>query len=1548
MAYSSEALPFTLSHVYNDSYSTGHFTSSNANINTVNFASMGMGKGWKLSVQETVVASEIGEDPCYIYNDADGTEHYFYISDGNNGYIDEDGLGLIFNVDSADSSKYVIKDKQDNQKIFINGILYEIIDANDNIVRMVYNGTSGKPPASGAVLNSIIRQNKGTNSAETLAEFTYSSSRLSEITDKYGRNTTFAYDTSGYLTGVTFADGQTVTYTYSSGKLYSAADNESNYKIVYSLVNNTSEGTKTRTVIEYANGNRGNSLYSVNIPGKKTTYTSQTWNGSSAIDEEISTSYCFDYMGRTVTAYSHDDSGKIYGANTTGYVSSGNTKQNNHISSNGIVGTIPQNLLVNGGFEDESAGGWTLSSNVSRQPSPTDTDAPTHTGNSSIRFASETITSTEMYAYQSFQASYGETYTASAYVDVSRVTFGLGGMYLKIVDQSGNLISRGSNLSVNMTSSLSDKWQRISVTFEAPASGTYYVYVGMHNASGEAYVDDILLENNSAPSSYNLIGNKNSWALNNGATITTNNPVNKTAITFDFDDSALSALATKEIPIKKTGYTTYMFSAWAYLETTPGAIGRQIAIKATINYADNSKQTVVAPFNIGVQGEAQFVQGVIIPQKSNVCINSISVQVYFEDHMGTAYIYDVALVEENVRTYTYDSNGNPKSTAQMNTTPISTTYNNENDLISKAQGAEETAYTYAADYPHRVSSMTQAGITISMSYTSGGMLSSTHITNIKNNHYLVSSNSYSGDKNNIIFSENVNEQKTWYTYNNGLVSSIKNHNNVTTYYEYNDANDRPERVFLNSIVDVHYEYTRGMLSSIARTGMIDIATNTQEYTFEYDDFGNTTKIKVGNYTLVTYQYEANNGKLLRTTYGNGNYVENIYDDIDRITGVKINGVTKYTYSYNGDGNIYEIKDLDNNITICYNYDSLKRLVSSQQKISNSVGAYTYYSYDDMGRAYRSDFCLINTMGGTLSQTYTYTYKDTNEDGSNTDASKKADGTLKSINVNYDAIASANETISYNYDNLKRISGKVYSGGLQYNYTYKYLNDARTTYLTDTFTARFNSSTLLSNSYTYDNIGNITKISNGNNTVAEYTYDEQNQLTSEKIFSQNIRYDYWYDTYGNLTSVYKYNLSTGAYIDSNYYSYGSNGYSDENGWHDMLTSFDGGNITYDAIGNPLSYYNGASYTFTWQNGRELASAVKGGVTTTYKYGADGMRVQKKVGNDIYFYYYSEGLLMRQTWGANYIDFLYDESGLPYSFIYNGTQYYYIKNLQNDVIAIANTSGSIVVNYTYDAWGNLLSTTGSMASTVGAVNPIRYRSYYYDGETGFYYLQTRYYDPAIRRFINVDGYLNANGDILGFNMYAYCGNNPVMYSDPTGTSAIGKILTLAWGIATVEPTLVGEVVLGIVAIAFCGTMMAMQDAAAPAISIPNFNIESKEKTEEKSKSKEIILSWTSNAIYYGCRMNENDEMIYLTGPMNYSQAYSWAMEHQTTNKDRWGLYTTRSMDAILMASALGTYAEPVYHDNHAEGYYRHYHTGNYKFINYYKKYKHFHVWFGSPMS
>ena len=111
----------------------------------------------------------------------------------------------------------------------------------------------------------------------------------------------------------------------------------------------------------------------------------------------------------------------------------------------------------------------------------------------------------------------------------------------------------------------------------------------------------------------------------------------------------------------------------------------------------------------------------------------------------------------------------------------------------------------------------------------------------------------------------------------------------------------------------------------------------------------------------------------------------------------------------------------------------------------------------------------------------------------------------------------------------------------------------------------------------------------------------------------------------------------------------------------------------------------------------------------------------------------------------------------------------ENGETQIIAILDKNGNPVVEYTYDSWGKVLSVTGSMASTLGSNNPLRYRGYYYDRESGLYYLQSRYYDPAVGRFINADeiGYLGANGTVPSYNLFAYCLNNPVNYSDLYGT-------------------------------------------------------------------------------------------------------------------------------------------------------------------------------------
>ena len=151
-----------------------------------------------------------------------------------------------------------------------------------------------------------------------------------------------------------------------------------------------------------------------------------------------------------------------------------------------------------------------------------------------------------------------------------------------------------------------------------------------------------------------------------------------------------------------------------------------------------------------------------------------------------------------------------------------------------------------------------------------------------------------------------------------------------------------------------------------------------------------------------------------------------------------------------------------------------------------------------------------------------------------------------------------------------------------------------------------------------------------------------------------------------------------------------------------------------------------------------------------------------------YYLNGSTILTQITGDDRFDFFYDENGLLLGFSYNGAKYYYIRNLQSDIIGILDNSGNQVVSYTYDSWGKLLSIDGSAKDTIGVQNPFRYRGYYYDTETELYYLNSRYYDPGVGRFLNADG--GINDDLLGTNTFIYCGNNPIIRNDDTGNGWI----------------------------------------------------------------------------------------------------------------------------------------------------------------------------------
>ena len=173
------------------------------------------------------------------------------------------------------------------------------------------------------------------------------------------------------------------------------------------------------------------------------------------------------------------------------------------------------------------------------------------------------------------------------------------------------------------------------------------------------------------------------------------------------------------------------------------------------------------------------------------------------------------------------------------------------------------------------------------------------------------------------------------------------------------------------------------------------------------------------------------------------------------------------------------------------------------------------------------------------------------------------------------------------------------------------------------------------------------------------------------------------------------------------------------------------------------------------------------TWNYTYDAGELRTSRSNGSTTYRYWYNDrGLLLRMEKGSTVYSFTYDPAGRPVSISDGNTRYYYVLNQQGDVIGLLNSNEELIVMYVYDAWGRVLASADLTASGIGTNNPLRYRGYVYDTETGLYYLQSRYYNPTWGRFINADAFASTGQGLLGNNMFAYCQNKPTMYEDSSG--------------------------------------------------------------------------------------------------------------------------------------------------------------------------------------
>ena len=588
------------------------------------------------------------------------------------------------------------------------------------------------------------------------------------------------------------------------------------------------------------------------------------------------------------------------------------------------------------------------------------------------------------------------------------------------------------------------------------------------------------------------------------------------------------------------------------------------------------------------------------------------------------------------------------------------------------------------------------------------------------------------------------------------------------------------------IPTAHNEYTydakRGNLVEI-RHNTDGNAANDVVYTFEQDALGRQTAVKVGNQTLSQSAYQndptkPNFGTLTATTYGNGAKVSSRYDDFNRVTGVVYGEETapRYEYDYNAKGQVARVRDNLLNRTTQSEYDLANRPVRVK---TAEAGQHVYTGQVAYDNVYGNLSEFAEKVGENRQEYGTkFGYDDENRPTSLT------------YSIGATAIGQSTTTI----DKLNRTTFSAVKLGSK-TFTSEY-HFAAGGYGTGSVTNLVSSITQpgCNCGYGYDDNGNIASATlNGKWTG--YTYDELGQLiqvndhSDTRSGASGTTWKYTYDLGGNILKKERFAYAdTTTPLETVTYTYG-----DAN-WRDKLTAVNGNAIRYDAIGNPLS---DGTWTYTWQNGRQLQKMQKAGVTAEFVYNADGLRVQKTVNGVATKYTLHGKNVVHMTSGTDELHFFYDAQNRPAVVVYNGTAYAYVKSLQGDIVAILDENGNTVVSYGYDAWGAPLWCTGELAETLGTVQPFRYRGYVFDEETGLYYLRSRYYNPWWGRFVNADAEIAVEAKLWDAKLFLYCANNPVRYTDDGGNSFWDVLADCG------KALLVAAVVVAVVAVVIAAT-------------------------------------------------------------------------------------------------------------------------------------------------
>ena len=1376
--FAGNRMPVSVTHIYN----------ANDKDSNASFA----GYGWRTNFNQRVYPFT-QDTSYYIWADGDGTRHYLkYKSSGT--YEDELIPGLILTTTGSGETKYCLTDKSGNKSYFTDGgYLVQISNnqATASNISVSYDGVKLYRVRDGIGRTYIFSYNTdgylskiaflGTGTTELAAEtFTYSGGNLVSIQSALSGAATFGYTSNHLLSTATDAQGYQVRYTYNT-----VGANQPN---------------RVTGVAEYHNDTAGGTL-AIEYAHNQTVF--QDHSGNKEIHQ-------FNNFGSTVSIQDDQGNAQFYR-----YAGESGFKAASQMTLSSKLQNTVVDLVRNGSFEWSAF--WTGDSGNAATGSWSYTSSPAYLEAKALQ-----ITRTEggtPYSVRSTDDAVctvqpGQAYTLSAYVKTTGMSGSGEGAQLLLKRTDGTTVAASRSIAAE------SDWIHLEVTYTHPADATAEsLVVHLSNRSaGTAYFDGVQLEMSAGASRYNLLENGDfrtgawggqsvfGWNFSSNCTsgeVRTAAPDGSAAPQMDANalrmvgSSTLAKSIYQNVAISGAAGDVYTVGGWAKGDSVPltSGTGRRFGLLLRFYYTDGTDSDVTASFNpdCSSQNDWQYLALRAVAKKA---YTSLRIHVLYDCNANVVYYDGMQLFKEEFgHSYVYDANGNITSVTDLQ--KKNTTYEYANNNLTKITLPSGAKQTYTYDSYHNVSTTTSPeGMVSSFTYDTYGNNTKVTVGGSSQTQKISATAAYTSDGNQLASVTDALGNTTTYGYDTqtgvlNWVQSSGQTETTRTNYTY-DSRFRTTGVSQGS-AQVGYTYSGELL------GAISSASGT-EYSFDYGAFDLVNSVQVGQRTLISHTYSTDaNRNLTQSTYGNGDSVSYTYDSLGRTTGKSYENGDTVDYIYDNNGNLGILKDSATSRNTQYFYDFQNRLMryeESGQGYSNAV----QWGYDDENNL-SSQTQTLN--GNTYTTQYTY----------------DKDNRLTKTTV-------GNVSASYTYDAYGRMTGITVKNGnvVVVSTGISYTSPSSTA--TSTQVAAWNNG-IDNYTYQYNRAGNISSyFDNGDEYI--YTYDDFGRLQSVEDFEAGDLHTYSYDSGGNLT--------TRRYIDyyhshEGYQTLGSYTYGDSQ-WKDLLTAYNGTPITYDAIGNPLT---DGTWTYTWQHGRQLVGMEKDGTSISYTYNADGKRISKTVDGITYNYHYLGDQLVEMTWGSNRMRFSYDAIGAM-SVNYNGTDYFYLRNAQGDVTGLVDSTGAKVVTYAYDPWGKTWAASGTLAFTLGTFNPLRYRGYVYDTETGLYYLNSRYYNPVWGRFINADGFVSTGQGVSGNNMFAYCGNSPVNRYDPDGNAFLEAI-----AIGGVAVWKFGAAVVAFLGALFTINSVAKNPPALPPITIPKFEFKSKttEKAQEKDKSASPVL-------------------------------------------------------------------------------------------------------------